>query len=190
MAKTEVSTAADLADLALSGNSSAVLPDATAPAAQASGSPAPAATPAASNPAAARPQPATLAELKAIAGDDSAFILSQLEAQATMQQASNAYIAKVKAENAELKTKAATPAPVEAPRKPGLAAGVSALATESAGGSASGDAAIDAFNDAVNAEMDRSKVSKHVAHATVCRNRPDLRQSMLAAHNSAFQKKR
>lgn len=187
----DLSTAAALADQALAGDSSAVLP-ATAPAAQASGSPAPAATPAASNPAAARPQAATLAELKAIAGDDSAFILSQLEAGATLQAASNAYIAKVKAENTELKAKAATPAPAaEVVRKPGLAAGVSALAEKGgSAGSTEGDAAIDAFNDAVNAEMDRSKVSKHVAHATVCRKRPDLRQAMLAAHNAAHPQRR
>jgi len=142
------------------------------------------------NPAAARP--ATYHELKAaLPTADAAFIVSQQEANATVAQAQAAYMAHLSKQNLELTQKlneqtiAAAASPLAPPKKPGLPAGVSALAAEAAGksGGESGDA-IEAFNEAVQAEMERTKCAKHVAHGRVCREQPQLRDAMVAGHNA------
>lgn len=140
------------------------------------------------------PRPATLHELKAaLPGADAAFLMSQLEANATVAQATTAYMAKLASDNAALskansdlqqqQTIAAAAAPLKAAAKlPGVAAAVPAAP---AGGKAEaaieGDA-IAQFEEAVAEQVKLGK-SQHQAHAHVCRKQPELREAMVAQHN-------
>jgi len=141
-------------------------------------------------------RPATYHELKAaLPGADATFLTSQLEANATVGQAQSAYMAKLAsdnqrmaAENAELKKQQQVAAGGTALRRPGVAP-VSNLPAGSASGQNTrqntvGDAQA-AFDEAVREEMTRANCSRHVAHATVCRKQPELREAMVAAHNAA-----
>lgn len=131
----------------------------------------PAAAGAAEPPAA---QPASYAELVAACegidkadARDQAFLVQQLDAQATQTQARSAWIA-------ELKERASS-----APRKrPGVEpVGQSASAKPDAGADP-----LDAFDEAVQELVDKG-VPRHQAHQRVCQERPDLREAYVAAWN-------
>lgn len=166
-------------------DASIVLPAASASPGNAPAPAAAAPAPAAAQPAA--PKAATLAELKAACpGASNDFLVAQLEAGATADAASRAYTASVVKERDELKAKAAAPAPAAAAdtKKPGASPVPAGAASAKDSSAAAGEDAVAAFEDAVTAEMDRKKCARHVAHATVCRTRPDLRDAMIAAHNA------
>lgn len=131
-------------------------------------------------------RPATLAEVRAACpGATNDFVVSQLEANATVTQAQAAFMAHITKQNAELtqklneKTVAAAAAPLKAP---GVTAAVPAAAA--AASSESAEDPLAAFAEAVATEMKAGK-PRHEAHAAVCRKQPELREAMLAAHNSA-----
>lgn len=157
-------------------------------------SPGPAASSTGAGSPTASARPATYHELKAaLAGADPAFITSQLDANATVEQARNGWMAKLAADNKALAAKNAeleqqrqaggTP-PTNQGKKPGVPGLVADSAAPPAAAGTGGDP-IEAFNEAVREEMTRSKCSRHVAHATVCRQQPELRDAMVAAHNAA-----
>lgn len=144
-------------------------------------------------PAAARS--ATLAELKAACpGASNDFLVSQLEAGATVAQAGAAYMAKLTADNQQLAAKnkeleQATASTAVTPKKPGAPSIPAAESPKAGGGGESGDA-ISQFNDLVQLEMKSSNCAEHVAHAKVCRKNPELRQAMVAAHNAQHARRR
>lgn len=147
------------------------------------------ATPAAENkPLAATVQPATVSQLEAACkGADEKFILGQLKLGATLEAAKDAWLAEMQsrlaAQQKELEKAqhaASNPAPGVDPVTAGTAEGKGTDAT------ASGEEAIEAFNEAVTEEMTRSKCERHVAHARICRTRPELREAMIAAHNEKY----
>lgn len=136
-------------------------------------------------PVPAAPKSATIQELKAaLPGATSEFLIAQLEATATIEAASKAWMTELANSRATLmaeveKLKKAPPA------APAPTAGVEPLP---AGGTkpapeAGGDA-IEAFQEAVVAEMKLSNCSQSVAHAKVCRKQRELREAMVAAHNA------
>lgn len=134
------------------------------------------------------PQPATYAELKAAcAGADADFICKQLDAKATVQHATQCWMAEQnarieaankKAAEAEDKVKAAAEKP-----------GVKALGT--AGNTATtSSCAVDGdpkseWDEKVAAEVKRGK-PQHEATKMVARKFPDLRAAYVAAHNAEF----
>lgn len=131
----------------------------------------------------AAPQPATYAELKAACvGADADFICKQLEVNATVAQAQQAWMAeqqrRIEAANAEA-AKAREEARLAKVEKPGVAPVASGKVTEQA---ATGDP-IAEFNEAVAEEMRRTGKPRHAAHAAVCRARPELRDAYVAAWN-------
>lgn len=134
------------------------------------------------------PKSATLKELRAACpGADEKFLCSQLDAEATVATAQGAWMVELSNRNKTLTEELAkkpAPAPTPAPT-----AGVDPLP---AGGkpapAASGDA-IEAFEEAVAAEVAKGK-SRHDAHQKVCREQPDLRDAMVAAHNTKYAKVR
>lgn len=157
---------------------------------QASASPGKAATPAAPIVAQLaeplKPAAATLAELEAACpGASNDFLVAQLKASATREQAVAARMQQLAAENAELRTKAAAqPAAAAAPepKKPGAAPvpAAAAAATQTAAG---GDA-LAQFEEAVAEEMQATKKPRHECVQAVCRRDPDMREAMVAAHNA------
>lgn len=158
----------------------------------AGGNSAPPAQAGAASPAAPAARPATLAELKAACpGASNDFLVGQMEANATVAQATTAYMAHLTAQNAALakqaqeNTIAATAAPV---RKPG-AEPVPAGAASSSSTANSGDA-IAQFDDAVVQLMDDRKLTKAQATQKVVHERPDLHQAYLAAWNKKHAQQR
>lgn len=144
--------------------------------------PTPMATPAAPE----APQAATIQELKAACpGASAEFLMAQLESTATVEAAGKAWmteltnrLAATNAENEKLKKSP----PVATP--PVAMAGVDPLPV---GGkpTALGDGdAIANFKELVLTEMKLTNCAEHVAHAKVCRKHPELRQAMVAAHNT------
>lgn len=128
------------------------------------------------------PKAATVAEIKtACAGAPADFVLEQVEKGATLAQAMQAFIARQSAdlearnkELAEAKTTAKTQA-----SKPG----VPALNTEaSSGGETGGDAEAE-WHEAVAAKLKTHK-TKAAAVAAVVRERPELREAYVQAHNA------
>lgn len=135
-------------------------------------------------PATAKPQPATAADLKAaLPGADPKFILDQLEGNATLEQAKDAYIkeqhqqlqaAQQAKQEAEEKAAAATP-----PKKPGVQAVTG-----------SGPSAPETSADPI-AEWDRQVAelmaggkSRRDAIAQIAKQDPDLHASYLEAYNT------
>jgi hypothetical protein len=125
---------------------------------------------------------ATLAELKeACPGATAEFLMSQLESEATVPQASKAWMAAQQEQIAALKKQAATPKPAEpAPqaKKPGAEP-----IPVAAGGEQTSDP-LAQFEAAVDEQVAKGK-PRHVAHAHVCRTQPELRASYVAAYNAA-----
>jgi ATP-dependent Clp protease protease subunit len=137
------------------------------------------------------PKAATLPELKAACTNaDAAFLLAQLEAGATVQAASSAWMTELQnkvtaltAANAEALEKAKKAPPAPAP----VATGVEPLPTGNApknGGTGTGGDPVAEFQEAVEVEMKHGK-PRHAATAIVCRKNPELRDAMVAAHNAA-----
>lgn len=134
------------------------------------------------------PAAATVQQLRAAFPKASnEFILAQLERSATMEQAKDAYSAHLQAEldratakNAELEQAAKS--------KSDAAGAVKHVGTRPSGKEASADTGGDAlaeFEDAVAAEMTRNpRLTRAQAHERVCKQNPELRKAMVAAHNA------
>lgn len=122
------------------------------------------------------PKAATIAELKALAGADSAFVLSQAEAQATLSQANAALCAKLTADlaaankaladQAEAHKAALAAKDQEIERAKFEAGGQGAVGTGAAKGGESKSAAIDSIED----PKERAK-AEWAANVGDCRNR-------------------
>jgi ATP-dependent Clp protease protease subunit len=132
------------------------------------------------------PKAATVQELKAACPNaDAVFLMSQLEASATVDNAAKAWMTELSnrlaAKDVELaKSKAAPPAAPPAPQ----AAGVEPLPAGNPKPTAAGTAeATSAFEDLVVAEMKLTNSPRNVAFAKVCRKNPELREQFVAAHN-------
>lgn len=140
---------------------------------------------------------ATLAELKSgfpKAGAE--WRETQMEAGATMAQATQAYVKLLEEQTAAAQADAATARAeaAEAVVKAGKSEGgtptphIGAPHVGTAGGTASADAGGDAvaeFDAAVDAEQERRKCTRAEAHKRVCSAQPELRKRMVAAHNGA-----
>lgn len=133
----------------------------------------------------AGPRPATLQELKgSCKGADAAFMLSQLEANATVEQAKDAWIAKqqdlIAAERAAAE-QAKAEAAAAAAKKPGSpAVGTGNLATAAAEDSV--DAAT-AWNDLVASKI-KSGMPRNKASLAAAKERPDLHRAFVLAANA------
>lgn len=159
--------------------------------------------------ASAAPRAATLPELRAdLPGADAAFLLSQLEASATLPQASRAWIAELSARNQAAAEKAAAAearaAELEAksqpPRIGGPKPGVEALPTNASDGQSAGDAiaAWSALVDAEQASLEqmpaiagpstRGMPKRARAIAEAARKHPEAHGQYLKAYNDAFAK--
>lgn len=123
---------------------------------------------------------ATYDEIKSgCLGADPQFICSQLEAKATLPQAQATWMAE---QNRRIQA-ASERAEQAALRQPG----VDPLPAGSKPPSRQVESdALSAFDEAVVGEMDRSRVPRHVAQRKVCVAHPELREAMVAAHNSQF----
>lgn len=126
--------------------------------------------------------------------DDSQFIVDQLAKGSTAQAAGAEWVRTLKArvemreqeiaardtELAELKAKAATPAPA-----PAVKQGVKPIPTTSAASTEStSTSAAERFNEAVQREVEAG-VPRHQAHANVCRKQPTLRAAMVEEANAS-----
>lgn len=145
------------------------------------------------------PRPATYSEILGVcpgikASEDSNFICDQLAKNATAEQAGRAWVetlraraemkeqelAAKEAELAELKAKAATPAPAAPVAKSGVKPVPTAPANNA---DVPAMSAKEQFNEAVQREI-AAGTPRHQAHAKVCRNNPQLREAMVAETNS------
>ena len=136
------------------------------------------------------PKAATLAELKAACpGAPSDWILSQLEAGATVSVAQAAFIAAQQAEIAKAKADAAKAAD-EAKAKQSVGLGVSPLGTSGGSGSSgtpiTGNAVAD-FGALVRAEMQHNGGDRIKATNSVARQNPDAHKAYLLATNPKSQ---
>jgi signal peptide peptidase SppA len=130
-----------------------------------------------------RPQAATYAEIKAgCPGADADFICKQLEANATLAQAQQAWMAEQN-RRIDVANENAKQAAVVKPGVQPIADGKGA-ATQAA----SGDSI--AEWDAKVAELVKAGKPKHVATATVARKYPELRAAYVEAHNAKFTARR
>lgn len=153
----------------------------------AGGNSAPPAQAGAASPAAPAARPATLSELKAACtGASNDFLVGQMEANATIAQATSAYMAQLVSEKAALtkqvneNTIAAAAAPL---RKPGAAA-VPAGAGSSNTTTATGGDAIAQWDEAVQTLMTDRKLTKAKAVHQLCIEQPDLRKAYTAAYTN------
>jgi ATP-dependent Clp protease, protease subunit len=131
------------------------------------------------------PVPATLAELKAnCEGADAGFLLEQLEAKATVNDALKAFNAKLKADAVAAKAEAdaakAKKPEAEAKAKPG----VEPLGNGKAAEGASVDAS-EQVEQLVQARMQATKCQRHEAWGHVMSKRPDLRAALVEIANAA-----
>lgn len=151
------------------------------------------------------PRPATLAELKAeLTGADAAFLLAQLEANATLPQASKAYIAALGAQvraEAEKAQAAATKVAELEKRPPSTRPGTDPLPATAA--AESGDNAIAAWTALVDAELatmndlglagkGRGKgglSARQRAVVSAADKHPDAHAAYLKSYNAAFTKR-
>jgi signal peptide peptidase SppA len=135
-----------------------------------------------------QPKAATIAELKAgCPGADSDFLVKQLEAGATLDQAKDAWMkeqqTRLDATQQKLKD-----AEAQAPTAPGNSSGKRpgvqpVRTTGNREGTASGGDAIKAWQDAIDEQVKAGKtVSQATAH--VARTQPELRQAYLEAYNA------
>jgi len=166
-------------DASQSLEQNAQLPDASSSAAPIPAATAPAATaPAAASPPASRP--ASVAELKAACPGASAdFIVSQIEAGATVQTAQTAFVAEQNRRIADLQQQVAAK-PAAAPKP---APGVKPTPASSTEPSADVDGdPVAAWNQAV-ADEQKSGCSRAVANQRVANKNPQLREAYVAAYN-------
>lgn len=133
---------------------------------------------------------ATLAEIKSALPDASAeFLVASLEQSATLAQAKDAWLVKLRANNATLKAQAAEQqAELEDLKSKGAAPGLEPLSGKSsADGSADGDkqgSAIERFNERVTAKVKSHGLPRHEAWMAVCSEDPELRMELVADHNA------
>lgn len=133
---------------------------------------------------------ATLKELRAACpGADEKFLCTQLDAEAVVATAQTAWMAELANRNAamaaeveKLKAAPTPPAPVPAP----AASGVDPLPAGGTSTPAANGDAFELFEEAVAAEMKLTGKPHHVAHASVCRKQPELREALVAAHNVKY----
>ncbi len=140
--------------------------------------------------------PATFEEIKgACEGADPDFIVSQMEAKATVEQARGAYVASLNARvaKAEAATKAAeaTAATAQEEASAGKALKASGVEAIGDGGGEGPKVELDgdpiaAFDAAVAARMEAKGCPKHVAHRHVCKTEPELREAYVAAFNAGY----
>jgi len=136
----------------------------------------------------AAPLVATYDEIKsACIGADAMFICSQLESKATAQQAQAAWMAEQNRRIEKANENAAQA--IASAKKPGVEPIGTGGGKSKGVESDSGDP-IAEFDELVQAEMTSRKCSRHVAHAKVSREHPELREAMVAAHNAKFRKRR
>lgn len=159
----------------------------------AGGASAPANSQASGNSAAAAPRPATLAELKAACpGASNDFLVSQLEANATVGQAASAWMTKLAADNQKLSQEntalkatgnaAAAAGQETAPKKPGAPSVPAGAGSKNAGGDALGGDAIAQWDEAVQEVMDAKKCTKAVAVRQVAIDQPELQAAYVAEY--------
>lgn len=130
-------------------------------------------------------QPATLAELKAACvGADSNFLVAQMEAGATIEQATRAWMAAQSAELAQVRAEA------EQAKKDAEAAAAARPGVEpvtEGGGGKQASAPVNATEQME--EIIAGKVAKgkahHVAVREACRENPELHAAWVAEHNAA-----
>jgi hypothetical protein len=136
------------------------------------------------------PVPATLAELKANCdGADAGFLLSQLEAKATVTDALKAYAVKLRADAVAAKAEAdAIKADAAKAKKPDAEAkskpGVEPLAEGKATGGADAGDASEHVDQLVQARMQATKCQRHEAWGHVMSKRPDLRAALVETANA------
>jgi hypothetical protein len=143
------------------------------------------------NPAA---RPATYHELKAaLPGADATFLASQLEANATAQQAQSAYMAKLAADNQQLRTQveqqAVQPQPTQV-RKPGVAP-VSNLPAGVAGGgsAATSDDPVAAWEEQLATHI-KAGLPRARAVSKIVSEQPELHAAFIAAKNTSKHQQR
>lgn len=125
------------------------------------------------------PIPATVNEIRAAcAGADSDFIVAQLSANATLDDARSAWIAKQAEQNAALQKEIET-ARTAKPGVPGLVDRSTAKATDTSGASAS-----DQWHALIGQKI-AAGMSKPRAIASAVRENPDLHTEYLAEYNQA-----
>ena len=140
--------------------------------------------------------PATYEEIKgACEGADSDFIVSQLEAKATAEQARGAYMAALNARvaEAEAATKAAEAKATSAEEAASAAKALQTSGVEAIGDGGGGAEKVEvdgdpiaAFDAAVAARMEAKKCPQHVAHRWVCKTHGELREAMVASFNNGY----
>lgn len=163
-------------------------PTATAIDVAAGGNSAPPAQAGAASPAAPAARPATLAELKAACdGASNDFLVGQMEANATIAQATTAYMAHLKSQNAALSkqvtenTIAASAAPL---RKPGAAPVPAGAGSSPSTAVTTGGDVIAQWDEAVQTLMTDRKLTKAKAVHQLCIEQPDLRKAYTAAYTN------
>lgn len=146
------------------------------------------------------PVAATIKEIKAgCPGITNDFAVTLLEEGATLATAQSRWMAKqselfaAQAKELEAKEKELAEAKKAPPKKPGVPA-LTAKGKEADDDEAEATADADwsgdplaAFEEKVTAHMKRKNVSRHVATQAVCREEPELREAMVAAHNTAHE---
>lgn len=151
------------------------------------------------------PRAATLQELKAeLAGADASFLLAQLEASATLPQASKAWIAELTARNEAASKKAAEAeakaAELEKKTKGATKPGVDPLPTAALDDAAAAGDAIAAWNTLVEAELKAmggdkkptglGQITPRVrAQLAAAKKHPEAHAAYLAAYNGERRKK-
>ena len=133
------------------------------------------------------PGPATIHELRgALVGADAAFIVSQMEANATLAQAKDAWIVR-QSELLAAQKQALEDAKVKAPGVPAVGSGKAkaAGADDAADAGGGGDAAA-RWDEAVAAQRKKG-LDPQAAVRAVRRADPELHEAYVAEHNERFE---